>query len=258
MSVFGNDVRYVGGAVENAELVQDVYPGWTLRIYVESGHAVIPLLHARGVEIVEVEVTTGTTALRYWHTMTRFHAAADPRAECVVFRDADSRVNVREAAAVAEWWQTGRALHVMRDHPLHQLPMLAGMWGVRGGYLERIVEWISGWRTQAGRRGVDQEFLAELVYPAFAEAERWEHSACAASPGRPFPPHPPYEGFVGEIMPVSPVTVAARARGDRRPSAAPAGVRALGGARWRDVALRPVAQGGDPLERKRGDRLASL
>ena len=207
MCVFGDDVLYVGGAVENADLVHQIYPGWTLRVYVEAAHPVIPLLLQRGAEVVEVEVTTGNSELQYWHTMTRFGAAADPAAECIVFRDADSRLNVREAAAVAEWYQSGRALHVMRDSQYHDAPMLAGMWGVRGGRLAQIGEWLAPWRVHAGQRCVDQWFLASLVYPAFPETERLEHSTCPAFPGRPFPSHPRYDGFVGQIMPVSDGTV---------------------------------------------------
>jgi hypothetical protein len=216
MSVFGDDVRYPGGAVENADLVRHVYPGWRLRVYVEAEHPVIPLLLEREVEVVEVEVTTGNVEIRYWHAMTRFNAAADPAAECILFRDADSRLNVREAAAVAEWLETGRALHVMRDHQYHDAPMLAGMWGVRGGCLADIRAWIAPWRARAGERCVDQWFLATVVYPAFPEAERWEHSTCDTFPGRPYPPHPPYEGFVGQIIAASDATTRLMREAERR------------------------------------------
>lgn len=205
MSLFGNELLYSGGAVENADLVREVYPGWRLRIYVEAGHAAIPLLRRRDVDVVEVEETTGDPALRYLHTMTRFQAAADRNAECVVFRDADSRLNVREAAAVSEWLASGCALHIMQDHPVHTdptYPMLAGMWGVRGGRLDRIAEWMAPWRARSWWRTVDQRFLADVVYPAFTGADRCEHGTMTAT-ARPFPTHPPYAGFVGETMPVA-------------------------------------------------------
>ena len=46
-------------------------------------------------------------------------------------RDLDSRITEREVAAVVEWLQSGQALHVMRDHPGHKVPMLGGTWGAR-------------------------------------------------------------------------------------------------------------------------------
>ncbi len=41
-----------------------------------------------------------------------------------VCRDLDSRFSDREAAAVAEWLASDEAIHAMRDHPLHQTPLL--------------------------------------------------------------------------------------------------------------------------------------
>jgi hypothetical protein len=221
MSLFGNELLYSGGAVENADLVREVYPGWRLRIYVEAGHAAIPLLRRREVDVVEVEETAGDPALRYLHTMTRFEAAADRSAECVVFRDTDSRLNVREAAAVSEWLESGCALHVMQDHPVHhdpKYPMLAGMWGVRGGRLDRIAEWMAPWRAHAWSRSVDQSFLADVVYPTFADADRCEHGTASAT-ARPFPSHPPHAGFVGETMSVADATarLIREATRERRP-----------------------------------------
>ena len=51
--------------------------------------------------------------------------------EVAMFRDLDSRPSQREVDAVHEWLQSKHAFHVMRDHPGHDLPMLAGMWGLK-------------------------------------------------------------------------------------------------------------------------------
>ncbi len=46
-------------------------------------------------------------------------------------RDLDSEIFEREVNAVQEWlFQTSYAFHVMRDHYLHDIPMLGGLWGV--------------------------------------------------------------------------------------------------------------------------------
>ncbi len=47
------------------------------------------------------------------------------------FRDLDSLVGSREALAVEAWLTSKHALHVMRDHISHNMPMLAGMWGAK-------------------------------------------------------------------------------------------------------------------------------
>ena len=49
--------------------------------------------------------------------------------EVFLSRDLDSRLNAREAAAVAEFLQSGAGVHIMRDHPAHAAVMMGGMWG---------------------------------------------------------------------------------------------------------------------------------
>ena len=44
-------------------------------------------------------------------------------------RDLDSRPTRREVAAVEEWLDSSKAVHIMRDHPSHKAAIMAGMWG---------------------------------------------------------------------------------------------------------------------------------
>jgi len=190
-SVFGTKPMYLRGAVKNALLAPEVYPGWTCRFYVERGLAVADELRSLGAEVVEREAEPGLAG-----TFWRFEAASDPMATHIVFRDTDSRLNVREKAAVDEWIASGADGHVLRDHPEHvgfKLP--AGMWGVRGGVLFGIENDMRFW-SQRDAHGDDQYYLQDRVWPRVSS---WlEHGTC----GAPFPPHAPYNGFVGQ--PVGP------------------------------------------------------
>ena len=47
------------------------------------------------------------------------------------FRDLDSLPSAREDAALQEWLDSKYAVHAMRDHPKHTMPILAGMWGIK-------------------------------------------------------------------------------------------------------------------------------
>ena len=42
MSLWGSDRKYTAGAIRNAELIKEFFPGWKLRIYTE-----MPTAHAR-------------------------------------------------------------------------------------------------------------------------------------------------------------------------------------------------------------------
>ena len=127
-SLWGNQPKYLVGALRNAELCRRIYPGWTPRFYVGPGlpHDLLAALRQQGAEIFPRPHDDWRGL--FW----RFEAALDPAVAVSIFRDCDSRLNLREAAAVEDWLRGRARLHLMRDHPWHATPVLAGMWGVRG------------------------------------------------------------------------------------------------------------------------------
>lgn len=64
-----------------------------------------------------------------------FLVSDDPTVSHFLCRDAFSRLNSREKAAVDAWIASGLPFHAMRDHIMHTDPMLAGMWGGLAGVL---------------------------------------------------------------------------------------------------------------------------
>jgi hypothetical protein len=53
-----------------------------------------------------------------------------PVVECFMSRDIDTRIQPREVLAVNEWLESGKTLHIMRDHPQHYPRILGGMYGL--------------------------------------------------------------------------------------------------------------------------------
>lgn len=126
-SLFGNRAEYIEPAVMNTELAAAVYPGWVCRFYVDGSvpEPALQRLRGNGAEIVRVP-----PELENWPgTMWRFLALDDAEAARVIFRDADSVISPREARAVAEWVQSGRCFHTLRDGGTHTELVLAGLWG---------------------------------------------------------------------------------------------------------------------------------
>jgi hypothetical protein len=123
---------------------------------------------------------------------------ADP----ILFRDCDSRLNPREAAAVGEWLASGKKFHVMHDHPYHaDWPILGGMWGVRGAAVTDMERRIASWGVWREKTD-DMKFLAARVWPE-ARGDVCHHSSVSTphAPALPFPAHCAWNGFVGEIIP---------------------------------------------------------
>jgi hypothetical protein len=191
-SLYGDKPKYVAGAVANCRLAPIIYPGWQLRIYVEEGHPAIPELIAEGAETISMPKSEGTTGM-FW----RFLAASDPDAERIIFRDLDSRLNVREQAAVNAWIASGKAAHIMRDHVHHTMwQMFGGMWGIKGGVIKDMAALIEKHPNKVERMQ-DAYFLIGNVYPLI-ENDCLEHGY--AFNAVPFPPHTAYNGFVGQIF----------------------------------------------------------
>jgi len=185
---------YLQGAVENVRLAREYYPGWVCRFYcgldVPSG--LVAHLWREGAEVCR-EPSLGPHHGLFW----RFFVASDASVGRFIVRDTDSRLNPREAAAVADWEASGKAYHVMRDHRLHVVrrwPMPGGMWGALGGWGDDLRRVVKSWGPFS-HKGRDQDFLAQWLWPR-ARKDCWQHNP-ANFPG----PVLPDGAFVG--MPVA-------------------------------------------------------
>lgn len=190
---YGNRAQDVQGVLGNLALLPVIYPGWTMRVYAtdDVNEAVLIRVEAEGGEVIRMGPKRGRIEPMFW----RFLPADSDDVDAFVSRDLDSRINVREAAAVREWLDSGKKLHLMHDHPFHTATIMGGMWGLRGGTGIGMSDRIQAWKDYDSHR-VDQVFLARVVWPRFMQ-DYIEHGN-----ERPFPPHAPYKGFVGEQVAV--------------------------------------------------------
>lgn len=163
-SLYGIEKIYSCGAIENARLAREIFPGWTVVFFVGKSvpEQILTKLTELGSEIFLVDEHESPLAM-FW----RFRAAQIPGVSQIIFRDTDSRVSRREKVAVDEWSESGKALHIIRDHPSHGIPILGGMWGIQG--LEAIATLSDALANGAGdfndAYGADQVFLERRIYP---------------------------------------------------------------------------------------------
>lgn len=164
-SLFGTDPVYHQGAIANAEVAPKVFPDWTVRFYVseEIPADLIARLRELGAEVVYMTRRAMGDGL-FW----RFLPAADAGIDAVIMRDVDSLLSARDKSAVDAWLDSGKGVHVIRDHPAHQVLILAGLWGCRGGRIPRMVELLERWGDFADL-ACDQRFLARDIYPLIAD-----------------------------------------------------------------------------------------
>ena len=196
--------EYYKGIKENLELIRELYPGWTMRLYyriTDDKSASMKMLCSIACDGAEIDLcdadripTLGNISSLF-PPIWRFLPLLDAQVDVFVSRDLDSRVNSREVAAVQEFLRSNMSLHLMRDHPQHGAPILAGMWGAKVYHLRKTFKKVMGrlfadskchgWR----KSDHDQVCLKRYVWP-WAKSVTMSHDAflCQNYPNtRPFP-----------------------------------------------------------------------
>jgi hypothetical protein len=162
-SLFGVDPTYAVGAIENAHICTSLYPGFTCRFYVGD---TVPDRVSRELAAAGAEVVPMVDEPEDWHaTFWRFNSLHDDTIDVHLFRDCDSRPDAREKTAVDEWLASGREFHILRDHPEHGMPILAGMWGCTRVGAQRIRLLLPAEHGPVEHYLADQFWLRDFVYP---------------------------------------------------------------------------------------------
>jgi hypothetical protein len=195
ISLYGNADMYVKGLMKNIELAPEIFPGWTMKVYYDDEKLNIKELTKRGCEVV-LKTPSREHSGMFW----RFLAAWDKEAERVIFRDADSRLNIKEAAAVKAWEESDLMAHTMHDHPHHAcLPIFGGMWGIKCGVLpDKMYDEVVRKSRSRQKRVDDMYWLKSFVHPIIKNSLLRHSSVKIEWPFKPFPEHPKYDEFVGQ------------------------------------------------------------
>jgi hypothetical protein len=197
-SLWGDNPKYTIGAIKNANLTNEIYSGWTSRFYCGQSTPEEIINQLKNIDNCEVAMMNedGNWTGMFW----RFLPAGESDVDVMLSRDCDSRLNLREKAAVDEFMKSYKTFHIMRDHPWHTTEILGGMWGVKYPTLRKmkgmIDEYIKGDFWQ-----VDQNFLRTKIYPlvvkdSLVHDEFFRYNTNA----RPFPIKREGQQFVGEAF----------------------------------------------------------
>ena len=159
--LWGDNLKYTIGAIRNAEIAKEIYPGWICRYYCGTSvpENILSSLRDLGSQVILMNELGNWTGM-FW----RFSAIADDDVSVMISRDTDSRLSYREKTAVDEWLAGDKLFHTMRDHPCHSTEILGGMWGARKPILQDI-NYLMKHYTKGDFWQVDQQFLKEVVWP---------------------------------------------------------------------------------------------
>jgi hypothetical protein len=193
-SLWGNNPKYTIGAIKNANLAREFYPGWICRFYCANDVLKETIQELRKTsQVVETEDSPN------WKFATkRFLPMSEEGIERVIFRDTDSRFSTREVEAVKQWEKEQKILHIMKDHPYHGgFPILAGMFGILGDYIPNIESMIKKAENEIQEQyHFDQIFLDRYIWKLF-KSNVTIHDEFFSN--KPFPVKRNKFDFVGQV-----------------------------------------------------------
>ena len=199
--LWGDERRYKVGLIENIKLSRKYYPEWEIYVYVHQDSLFPELQNEKNINIIikQDDYRNNAKKCMLW----RLEPILDSTVDVFISRDVDTRIQLREVAAVTEWLNDeSKILHVMRDHPQHYNKILGGMYGVRTQSF-RNYDWkglIDTYYRLFGSGENDQHFLEKYLYNMTTKHEKMIHDEIKLYEGdlcRQFPIRYESSRFVG-------------------------------------------------------------
>ena len=172
-SLYGNVEKYFRGLIENCKQINEVYPSFWIYLFIgnDFDHRILDgkLNNFSNIEVFQ------TNKSGHENRSHRFFAIDFPEVGIMFSRDLDSIVNLRDQYCINEFLKSDKKFQIIRDQPVHNTYILAGMWGIKKGLLQtKVRDLFNNFKTQRVF-GItkqiqivvesDQHFLAKVMYP---------------------------------------------------------------------------------------------
>jgi hypothetical protein len=164
-SLWGEDPKYLEGAIENVKIAKELFKTWTCRFYI---HKEVPFNYVKelgnlGAEVIIVDESISTGML--W----RFRVLSDKTIDRAIVRDTDGRLSIREKNCIKDWIRSNKEFHIIRDNVMHGTRIMGGIWGCTGGLIKRLeydtIVKAHDFLNTPDVYAYDQDFLALKIYP---------------------------------------------------------------------------------------------
>lgn len=166
-SLYGNVNKYVGGLLENCRIINRVFP--TFWIYVYIGNDFNHSIFGDKFSAINNIYFIYTNLAGHINASARFTTIDRAEVSLAFSRDCDSRINTRDICCITKFIYSDKKFQIIRDHPQHNAKIMAGMWGIKKGLLNKNVsELLSDFRDKMKNTisfGDDQLFLDKYIYP---------------------------------------------------------------------------------------------
>jgi hypothetical protein len=162
-SFYGDVKRYMYGLSENCKKINSLYPDHWIYVYVgnDFDHSILEKIqYTQNLKIINTNVSG------HINRLYRFFAIDDEDVDVMFSRDCDSDINERDQYSIDMFLKSDKLFQIIRDHPEHNIEMLAGMWGAKKGIDFKIKDkFLCNKHAYSGLPFDDQTFLRNEVYP---------------------------------------------------------------------------------------------
>ena len=185
-SLWGNNPKYIQGIFENLKGIELQLSDWKAVIYIHKDvdPSVIKEIQENPqvykAVIMDEDPDTGEQGNKpgwFW----RFNALQEDF-DYLLCRDSDCRFNPVETMCINDWVNSGKEFHIIRNHRMHGVPILAGLWGCTKSFSDRIdiKSLLDEFKTHPKHMrfgGWDQQFLGEMIYPQLSMSNVMIHDS---------------------------------------------------------------------------------
>jgi hypothetical protein len=163
--IYGSNEKYCRGLLENIEIIINKLPQFHIFIYVGDNVPEKWISNYREYDKVKL-IYTNSIGLN--NRIKRFFAIDEPDVELMIVRDADSRIHDRDVWCIYHFIHSNFKAHNIRDHPFHKMQIMAGLWGLKKGLLNKSMSELYSFYNPNNKLvnevQHDQYFLRDIVY----------------------------------------------------------------------------------------------
>ena len=161
-SIWGDNPKYLQGAIKNAKLAEEIFPDWKCVFYYDSSVPKETIDTLSTFKNTTVKEVTDNSFGAFW----RFEMMFD-NPGVILSRDTDSRLSLREKELIDNWLESEYNYMIIRDHDAHyEFPILAGMWGKKNVLMDSRLKDAMQEYVSVKQYLVDQFYLRDKVWPS--------------------------------------------------------------------------------------------
>jgi hypothetical protein len=169
--IYGTAPKYCKGLLKNLQLITTTFPEFETWIAVGDD---VPDAY-RSAYLSFPRVRLFPLPFHDGRLMSqRFFFIDDPDVDCMIVRDADSRITPRDLWCIRRFLETsskeGYRIFTIRDHRYHGREIMGGQWGmykIQDLSLRRAYEQFQSIYTDLAGYNSDQEFLKRYLYTPY-------------------------------------------------------------------------------------------